>query len=823
MRRPDRPEQFIRVETLARQPSPLKSKKGKAVEPAWSIRDILGEVTRQPGHHPHVPNPMPPVLLHGHSPKQVVELAEGRAGEARDALGRHVRMDAPIAVSWVASYPLTWEKVRASPEATAVYEAWRDRSVEFFVQRTGGLIDSILLHEDEPYPHLHGLGAVPLVPGQTKAGEAIRRLEIGALDPARTARDQAKRAGKSGGEAASAAYRNLAFAYSVAVGLDSGLRMPGLEGCGRRRLPSSAFKERRAREGAAGPARTQGLPDLSADRMLVAQAALARLRVIPDLRAPVERFSPETGFVDLLPVGTVERGRVLAPLLRQREDDHADAAAQALLDAQARRQVEAEAAIRRAKEAEARLAVAEPRAARLDQLVEALGAIGSVPRRIADALEPLAPVAAGLVLRLERTLLGARNGQQAAEDATKRERERNARLAEEVAAAKKVRDEVEGRWRDLRSVDEAEDELGGRLGRMAAALPRTVDMIRQGLAAAGKVADGLRTIIADLREDLANERHLRTEAERQLSEARNDAESGTEAVQALKAIQTADTLGAGQGSPPVLVALARHAPNLVAGVRMLLRRPASADAGLAEGRRRLTEIEAGGTVLSLAPDGTLDQAGITAARQEHLVGHEAVLTLLVQKRRDEERLAAAQTRTAELETTQRQTAQEVEKIARAVPASISGATTLERIRNAIVARGEAQVGQRPPVGTSGSAKTATTTRPSLHQQIVDRAIDDARSGRQDMAGLPRSPETLKLYQDARRQIARRADSLEILKDPAERARFSRAVIGPAVFDRLAMLAAAPPERSQRTHGTPSAAARARNHNQSRSASPTINH
>ncbi|WP_424140610.1 hypothetical protein [Roseomonas chloroacetimidivorans] len=802
-------EQFVRVECLARRPSILK-KENRGEGAPWSLRDVLGEVTRQPGHHPHVRDPLPPVLLHGRPAQEVVELAEWRAGVARDAVDRHVRMDAPIAVCWVVSYPLTWEEVRASPAATAVYDAWRDRSVEFLVQRTGGLIDSILLHEDEPYPHLHGLGAVPLVPGETNKGKAIQRLEIGALDPARTARDQAERAGKPAGEAARAAYRDLAFAYSVAVGLETGLRMPGLEGFGRRRLSSAGHKKMHAREGGAEPAKKPVRPDLSADRMLVARAALARLQAIPDLRAPAERLSPD-GFIDLLPAGTVERGRVLVPVRRARENDRADEAAEAFLDAQARQKVEAEAAIRRADDAEVRLAAAEPQASRLNRLLEALSAAGPFAGQIADALEPVAPGAAGVVRRLGAALTGAVKDRDTAQEEAQRERERNARLSEETAEAKAAQAEAEKRWRALELLDGSEVDLDGRLGKLAAVIPRTAALARQGLASSRKTVD-------DLRAKLSREVRAKEQVERQLAEAQSGAQARAEAVRTIEAIRSADALSKSQGPAPVLAALGSLAPVLVSNIKRLRNRPASADAGLAEGRRRLAAIEAEGAALTLGPDGEIDRAGVPAARQDFLVGHEAVLTLLVRERSAKAQLAALVKEKAVQDKVRAGTARELERAGQAIPARISGGTTLEPVDNAVGVLGGKQAGGSPPIGTSTLPKTATATRPSLQWLIVDRAIDDARAGRQGMAGLPDSPQTRALYQDTRQKIARGTDALRRLEDPATRTAFERHLIGPVIMERQAMLVALPPERLHLIRGRSSTRGDTNAHIQSRPAS-----
>jgi hypothetical protein len=172
----------------------------------------------------------------------------------------------------------------------------------------------------------------------------------------------------------------------------------------------------------------------------------------------------------------------------------------------------------------------------------------------------------------------------------------------------------------------------------------------------------------------------------------------------------------------------------------------------------------------------------------------------------------------ELEKVQAGTASEIERIARAIPLRFPGVTALERISNAVGSLSRSQAGGSPPIGTSASPKTATA-RPSLHQQIVNRAIDDARGGHQIMADLPVSPLTRKLYQDTRLRIANGTEALLNLKDPIKQANFERHLIGPEIVKRQAMLSALSPDRLRLIRQRSPAADRANSPIQSRAASP----
>jgi hypothetical protein len=93
----------------------------------------------------------------------------------------------------VVSYPETWEEVRRDAAARARFLRWLRLTVRFLRRETGGRLVSFVLHVDEPRPHVHGFGAADLLPDIDREGRTFQRIRLGALDPARSARDEAHR------------------------------------------------------------------------------------------------------------------------------------------------------------------------------------------------------------------------------------------------------------------------------------------------------------------------------------------------------------------------------------------------------------------------------------------------------------------------------------------------------------------------------------------------------------------------------------------------------------------------------------------------------
>lgn len=158
--------QFAHIETYARQP-----KSGR------SISNIVAEAERKSGYCAHVTEPMPPVLLYGHTPSEVAEKATAWADDSKDPTGRKIRKDGICLLAGVITYPREgkdWDRFK-----TAV--------VDWLKKEYGDNLESIIEHQDEEHPHLH-FYAVPQI------GQPFT------LHAGRAASDAAKREKKSKGE-----------------------------------------------------------------------------------------------------------------------------------------------------------------------------------------------------------------------------------------------------------------------------------------------------------------------------------------------------------------------------------------------------------------------------------------------------------------------------------------------------------------------------------------------------------------------------------------------------------------------------------------------
>lgn len=132
--------QFIRINSYSLV-TPKKAKEG-----GHSVRSIVGEANRIPGNHPHVKEPLPPVLLHGKSLDDLEQTCESWAASMTDAKGRKLRKDALCLVAGVVSAPA---------EIGDGWQAFRDASVEWLKKKYGDQLQTVIEHTDEDQPHIH--------------------------------------------------------------------------------------------------------------------------------------------------------------------------------------------------------------------------------------------------------------------------------------------------------------------------------------------------------------------------------------------------------------------------------------------------------------------------------------------------------------------------------------------------------------------------------------------------------------------------------------------------------------------------------------------
>lgn len=132
--------QFIHVNSYSLS-TPKKAKEG-----GHSVKSIVGEANRVPGNHPHVKEPLPPVLLLG-KPLDVLEAnCEAWASSMTDASGRKLRKDALCLVAGVVSAPV---------EIGEGWQAFRDESVAWLKRKYGDQLQTVVEHVDEDQPHIH--------------------------------------------------------------------------------------------------------------------------------------------------------------------------------------------------------------------------------------------------------------------------------------------------------------------------------------------------------------------------------------------------------------------------------------------------------------------------------------------------------------------------------------------------------------------------------------------------------------------------------------------------------------------------------------------
>lgn len=92
--------QFAHVDGYGRKGG-MNSKTKKRV---LSMSEIAAEAERHPDAIPHIEKPLPPILLFGVMPSEVVKEAEEWAKTAKDAIGRKLRIDGMCMDAGVVSF-----------------------------------------------------------------------------------------------------------------------------------------------------------------------------------------------------------------------------------------------------------------------------------------------------------------------------------------------------------------------------------------------------------------------------------------------------------------------------------------------------------------------------------------------------------------------------------------------------------------------------------------------------------------------------------------------------------------------------------------------
>lgn len=244
--------QFLHIESYGFQRS-SRAKKEK-----WTIPDVLGEVTRQPGHCDHVEVPKVPVHVYGVlTPDQIIPEINRRKEVVEHARKALVRKDAQLMLAGVASYPAS--------APVGDYDGWERETIGFLVEEFGEALVCVLRHEDETYLHLH-FYAIP----------AVDSFSIRSIHPGVRAREAAARAVKGGSEADRKARQN-AYVSAMKAFLDryfsrvSSLYGMSRTGPRRRRLTRAEWKEEQRQLKLLSEARKQLEQDVAALESRLAQ------------------------------------------------------------------------------------------------------------------------------------------------------------------------------------------------------------------------------------------------------------------------------------------------------------------------------------------------------------------------------------------------------------------------------------------------------------------------------------------------------------------------------------------------------------------------
>lgn len=278
--------QFIHVETYATSVSKLRVKRelaraeeGKPMDRKLTLEQICKEAGRVKGHHDHVLEARPPVLLFGVRPEEVPAIHATRVAEANMAIKnkkagmargtkkggpRAIRPDTHTGLTMVASYPKPWldqatgKKLLDDPDEAKLFYKWQALNIEWAKLKAATLgfeLISVVRHDDEGHPHLHFI-CLP----------TNERMEARACHPGYIAKDGVDRLEGEDDKALkrrlNAAYNNAMRAfqddYFDAVGKDSGLLRLGPK---RKRLTNSDYKSQRT------IARSVGLANVRADEL----------------------------------------------------------------------------------------------------------------------------------------------------------------------------------------------------------------------------------------------------------------------------------------------------------------------------------------------------------------------------------------------------------------------------------------------------------------------------------------------------------------------------------------------------------------------------
>lgn len=116
----------------------------------WPIAKILAEAGRAPEASKHVANPKKPKLIYGLNLHNLAVLIDEIAEKATFENGKKIRIDTPILLSIVASFPRETQLLDIKK-----YERWKIDTVNFIGSLYKSRLRTVIEHDDEANPHLH--------------------------------------------------------------------------------------------------------------------------------------------------------------------------------------------------------------------------------------------------------------------------------------------------------------------------------------------------------------------------------------------------------------------------------------------------------------------------------------------------------------------------------------------------------------------------------------------------------------------------------------------------------------------------------------------
>jgi hypothetical protein len=127
--------QFFHYDAFSRIASTSKTKEGH------SIYTIAGEADRIKGYYNHIVNPLPPVILHGVSFLEIVQMAEEYADKTKDSCGRKVRKKDFVMIAGVISAP--------ADMSDEIWKIYKQECLKWLIKKWGTSLKSVIEHIDE--------------------------------------------------------------------------------------------------------------------------------------------------------------------------------------------------------------------------------------------------------------------------------------------------------------------------------------------------------------------------------------------------------------------------------------------------------------------------------------------------------------------------------------------------------------------------------------------------------------------------------------------------------------------------------------------------